>query len=180
MSIRLGLGGRRTWRALVPNLVLLCVAGWVLWQRVPGVVQNVRTEGTRLPPVTLTTLRDVEVRIPDATIGRVVLIFWATWCGPCKVELSRFADGVIGGDIDGARVFAVDMGEERAVVEAHVAERRYPFTVGFEPTGALLEALNPPATPTIVYLQGDGRVEAVHSGLQPFSVSRAARFLEEK
>jgi thiol-disulfide isomerase/thioredoxin len=160
------------------NLVLVSLVAFALWQRVPKAVQNFAKEGTRLPRVTISTLRGVEVILPDATLGRVVLIFWATWCGPCKLELSRFSEGVAKGEIDSSRFFAIDMGETREVVAAHVAEKRYPFTVAFEPTGVLENAIDVAFTPTLVYLEGDGTVNAVHSGLQPFSVSRAARFLQ--
>jgi len=170
----------RKWFRHLPNVVLVGALGWLVLQRLPTVRNNFAVEGTVASRISLTSLRGVQFHLPDEKLGRVVLVFWATWCGPCRLELSRFRSAVESGEIDSSRFFAIDTRESKAIVEAAVQERGYPFTVLLDAAGIASDRLQVNATPTIVHLEGDGTVSFIGTGLQPFSVSRAAHFLAGK
>ena len=65
--------------------------------------------------------------------GKVVLLnFWATWCPPCREELSHVQQQVIDRFAGEEFVFLpISRGEERAAVEAFRAKTGY-ATVGYD------------------------------------------------
>jgi thiol-disulfide isomerase/thioredoxin len=58
----------------------------------PGEGDGPKMRGKAAPAFTLTTLDGKKVSLSDYK-GRPVLVnFWATWCGPCKVEMPWFEE----------------------------------------------------------------------------------------
>ena len=88
-----------------------------------------------------------------------VLVFWATWCGPCTAqmpELERFWAGI---DPDNANVVAVNLIETeagQAVVQKYMDDGGFTFPVGLDSGGVLAARLDVRATPTTIMLDADG------------------------
>jgi thiol-disulfide isomerase/thioredoxin len=68
--------------------------------------------------------------------GKVVLVdFWATWCGPCVAEMPNILAQYEKYHARGFEVVGISLDEDRAALQAFVAEQKLPWPILFEPAG---------------------------------------------
>ena len=89
--------------------------------------------GDTAPDFTVEMVDGSSVTLGDLK-GKVVLLnFWATWCPPCREELSHVQQQVIDRFAGEGFVFLpISRGEERAAVEAFRAKTGYAFPMGLD------------------------------------------------
>lgn len=99
--------------------------------------------------------------------GKVVLLnFWATWCGPCKIEIPWFVEFQREYEAKGFTVVGVSMDEDGwKVINPFAASEKinYPVLLGDEKVNMLYGGID--ALPTTLVIGKDGRVAYVHAGL---------------
>ncbi len=96
-----------------------------------------------------------------------VLDFWATWCGPCRVELPIY-QGVFEKYKDkGVEFLAVSVDDSRDEAEEYVKDEEYSFPVAHDEDGALQRSFRINGIPTIVVIGPCGRINWVHRGFNP-------------
>ena len=99
--------------------------------------------------------------------GKVVLLdFWATWCGPCKIEIPWFVDLQRKNKDRGFEVLGVSMDEEGwETVKPFVADMgvNYRVVIGNDSTAQAYGGVD--AMPTTFLIDRSGRIAAVHVGL---------------
>ena len=126
-------------------------------------------KGKAAPDFTLKTVDGKEVTLSKLK-GSVVLVdFWATWCGPCRMSLPHVQ--AISQDAarqkDGLVVLAVNFKEEAAKINDFLKDNKYSFTVPMDSTGATLENYHVEGIPTTVIIGRDGAVATVFVGVTP-------------
>lgn len=107
-----------------------------------------------------------------------VLVFWATWCGPCELELSRLNRWVRENPQHKTSVFAISSFEDPVLVEKVAKDRAYAFEVLLDANGQLAHDLKVKVTPTIVFIDPSGAVDWISDGLTPTLEFRVRKFLQ--
>jgi cytochrome c biogenesis protein CcmG/thiol:disulfide interchange protein DsbE len=115
------------------------------------------------------TLKDVSgkvVRLSDFR-GKVVLLdFWATWCGPCGIEIPWFVEFQRKFKDRGFEVLGVSMDDDGwKAVSPFVAEKKinYRIVLGDSSTSDLYGGVE--ALPTTFVIDREGRIASTHVGL---------------
>ena len=124
------------------------------------------SERQQAPNFTLKDATGAAVKLSDYR-GKVVLLnFWATWCGPCKIEIPWFMDFQQQYKDRDFAVLGVSMDDDGwQSVKPYVAEHKinYRIVIGTEELTQQYGGVE--ALPTTFVLDREGRIASVHKGL---------------
>jgi len=116
------------------------------------------------PDFALQDLGGHRVVLRDYRGKKVLLHFWATWCGVCKAELPSLRGLARNLAPDEALVTVVEDSEDVEAVRRFAAKHQlsYPILLGER---AVLRAYGVGAFPTNYYLNGDGSIASTSVGI---------------
>jgi len=118
------------------------------------------------PEFTLKDANGQTVHLADYK-GKVVLLdFWATWCGPCKVEIPWFMEFEQQFKNRGFAVLGVSMDEDGwDAVKPYIQDLKinYRVMLGNEEISDLYGGLD--SLPTTLLIDRQGKIASVHIGL---------------
>ncbi len=95
--------------------------------------------------------------------GKIVLLnFWATWCGPCQIEMPDFqklheeyGENLV--------ILAIDLGEQESEVNEFIEAKGYTFDIGIDEMAEIKYPIL--AFPTTFLLNKDGRIDYFGEGV---------------
>ncbi len=138
----------------------------------PATTTDAKTsvEFPKAPEFTLTSLSGEDIDLRDYR-GKVVLLdFWATWCGPCRIEIPGFVQLQNKYGSQGFAIIGVSMDDGPAPVRKfyQAFHMNYPVVMGTNKLGELYGGIL--GLPTSFLIGRDGRIYAKHVGLTDVSV----------
>jgi peroxiredoxin len=131
--------------------------------------------GKAAPKLQLKLLDGGAFQLEDHRDKEIVMMdFWATWCGPCVVELPILADVAKAYKDKGVVFRAVNLQEEPGKIREFLKSKKLEITVALDSTGQTGSAYKAEAIPMLVLIDKKGIVQSVHVGYNP-SIKRALK-----
>src|SRR5437660_12844826 len=125
------------------------------------------TQATVAPDFSLESLDGKNMRLSDLRGKAVLLNFWATWCGPCKIEMPWFVDLQNQYGSQGLQIVGVAMDDASKEDIAKFAKDmgvNYPILIGKESVGDAYGSVQ--FLPTTYFIGRDGKVVGHEFGLK--------------
>jgi peroxiredoxin len=124
----------------------------------PAMAPNLK-QSTLAPDFTLPSLEGKPTKLSDYRGKAVLLNFWATWCGPCKIEMPWFVELQNQYASQGFQIVGVAMDDASKEDIAKFAKDmgvNYPILIGKESVGDQYGGI--PALPESFLISRDGKI----------------------
>lgn len=130
-------------------------------------------QGNTPPNFELKTLAGETVKLSDYKGKKVILNFWASWCGPCKAEMPHMQNYYVNNkESANVEVVAVNLtayergepGEIRGNVQDFIEAYGLTFPIPMDTAGAVSKAYSVLTIPTTYILGTDGTIAQIVVG----------------
>jgi len=120
--------------------------------------------GKPAPDFTLSDIEGKEHKLSDYRGKDVLIVFWATWCGPCRMEIPHLIELRNTVSKDNLAMLAIS-NERPDVVKKFVAQAKMNYTILLDP-GVLPAPYNSVrAIPSSFFIDSDGKIKLGSTGL---------------
>jgi peroxiredoxin len=126
-------------------------------------------EGKPAPNFKLEGLDGKSISLADLKGKVIVLDFWATWCGPCRLSLPHLDKLYQAQKEKGLQVFALDQQEGKDEVEAFVKKTGLTVPVLLDSEGKVGNQYGVTGIPQTVVIGKDGKIARIFVGFDPDS-----------
>ena len=184
------------WLLVALHIVLVAAIFFLpIGETTPAEEPAAQTEQSQEDEIASTTLVKEGMQAPDFTIkmfdgseltlsklkGKVVLVnFWATWCPPCREELTRVQSDLIDRFADRAFVFLpISRGEEQATVADFRTKMNYTFPMGLDTERKIYDQYASNYIPRNFLIDQEGKVVMATVGYEPEEFERLIAKIDE-
>ena len=152
---------------VVAAIALITVVSVLTGGKQTNVLTN-QLVGKQMKSFSVAGLNGGKVAAPWASGHPSVIIFFASWCGPCKSEMPQIAKYIRTHSPTPLDVVAVDATDVRSAAQSMVKKDGVTFPVAFDPNGAVTSGIFGFSTvPESVFVNAKGIVASVYFGAIP-------------
>jgi thiol-disulfide isomerase/thioredoxin len=119
--------------------------------------------GSKAPDFSLLSLEDEMIRLSSFQGKAVMVNFWATWCGPCRLEMPMiekfhqdYRDQLV--------ILAVNMQEDERAVHIFANELDLDFYILLDRDSEVSDLFRVKGLPTTYFIDPEGEIAAAHVG----------------
>ncbi|MDR3702052.1 MAG: TlpA disulfide reductase family protein [Candidatus Sulfopaludibacter sp.] len=131
----------------------------------------INAAGKAAPALSLPSLDGHMVSLTDYRGKKVLIVYWASWCSPCKAEmptLNRLYRGAAGTSF-AFEILAVSVDEDRAEAEKFARENGMTFPVLLDPGQKTVDRFHVESVPSMIVVDSAGTIIFGRSGFDPRS-----------
>ena len=164
------------WVVIIPLVVVIAIGAFALFGQQIG-AETPKSANETLPPrpakghpapeFTLVNLEGEEVRLEDFRGQPVILNFWASWCGPCRLEMPHLQAAYEEYGSDGVVILGVNLTKRESRMDdvtAFVDEFDLTFPIVLDDDGDVATIYEVHGQPTSVFIDKNGVVNTVFYG----------------
>lgn len=123
------------------------------------------SQGRNAPAISLKTLDGKDFKLADEKADVIILDFWASWCGPCKMGLPKLqavADWAKK-EKKSVAIYTVNMREDVSKINEYWQSTKFTMPVLVDSEGAASDAYGVEGIPHTVIIS-KGKIQQVHIG----------------
>ena len=176
--------------AFMAILCIILLAALLVWPMAPAKAQNQERptpeaatlikDGMVAPDFEVEMFDGSKVKLADLK-GKVVLLnFWATWCPPCRAELTRVEKDIIEKFKGEPFVFLpVSRGEKKETVAAFREKMGYTFPMGLDTDQSVYKKYAVTYIPRNFLIDKKGKVVKASVGYDEAEFAELVKLIEE-
>ena len=121
--------------------------------------------GAKAPYFELSDINQNQVKLSSYNNQPLVILFWSTWNSEAADQLKIFDDYLSNAKNDLVKILAIDSQEERSVSSTFVRRGGYQILVAVDSDGAVTEKYGIKSLPTIFFIDREGVIREVSTGV---------------
>ena len=125
----------------------------------PTETKSTETAKLQVPDFTVYDVQGNAVKLSDYFGKPIVLNFWASWCGPCKMEMPDFNEKYLelGQNVQFLMINLTDGTSETVeTASSFIAAQGYSFPVLYDTTGEAANTYGIYSIPTTIFIDAQG------------------------
>ncbi|HEY6291029.1 MAG TPA: TlpA disulfide reductase family protein [Terriglobia bacterium] len=164
---------RKTLLLALGLILLIVLSGWLTKRARQAEVaadegDDSPLTGSVAPDFTLKALDGRVVKLSDYRGKKtVVLAFWASWCGPCRLEMPLLESFYRQNRNPNVELLAVSIDQDPEAARHYAEANKLPFPVLIDDRGQAADSYQAYGIPILFVVDPAGKVLHSHAGLNP-------------